>query len=147
MRLWERSGEQINLSFGFSRAVASASGHLNDKVLYQPINPPVKVDFGQSNFGQSIFVCCVVVCWCGVLWLLFVVVVVVRVGGVVFGVDHPVSVPSSAGPPKISLSLLVQFWWCFEMYYGLSDCRVKPWGLSGAAGASHDNPRTPNVHI
>ena len=39
MRLWVRSGVQINLSFGFSRAVGSASDTSNDKVLYQPINP------------------------------------------------------------------------------------------------------------
>ena len=39
MRLWVRSGVQINLSFGFSRAVGSASDTSDDKVLYQPINP------------------------------------------------------------------------------------------------------------
>ena len=39
MRLWVRSGGQINLSFGFSSAVGSASDTSNDKVLYQPINP------------------------------------------------------------------------------------------------------------
>ena len=37
MRLWVRSGVQINLSFGFSRAVGSASDTSNDKVLYQTI--------------------------------------------------------------------------------------------------------------
>ena len=37
MRLWVRSGVQINLSFGFSRAVESASDTSNDKVLQQPI--------------------------------------------------------------------------------------------------------------
>ena len=31
--------------------------------------------------------------------------------------------------------------------FGLSGCRVKPRAASGAAGASHDSPRTPNVHI
>ena len=46
MRLWVRSGVQINLSFGFSRAVGSASDTSNDKVLYQPINPIVR----QSDF-------------------------------------------------------------------------------------------------
>ena len=39
MRLWVRSGVQINLSFGFSRAVGSASDTSNDKVLSQPIKP------------------------------------------------------------------------------------------------------------
>ena len=39
MRLWVRSGMQINLSFGFSRGVGSASDTSSDKVLYQPINP------------------------------------------------------------------------------------------------------------
>ena len=39
MRLWVRSGVQINLSFGCSRAVGSASDTSNDKVLYQPIDP------------------------------------------------------------------------------------------------------------
>ena len=33
MRLWVRSGVQINLSFGFSRTVGSASDTSNDKVL------------------------------------------------------------------------------------------------------------------
>ena len=39
MRLWVRSGAQINLSFGFSRAVGSVTESSNDKVLYKPINP------------------------------------------------------------------------------------------------------------
>ena len=38
MRLWVRSGVQIKLSFGLSRAVGSASETSKDKVLYQPIN-------------------------------------------------------------------------------------------------------------
>ena len=51
MRLWVRSGVQINLSFGFSRAVGSASGTANDKVLYQPINPVGR----QSDFREKLF--------------------------------------------------------------------------------------------
>ena len=48
-------------------------------------------------------------------------------------------------PPEISFFLLspgglfVEFWWCFE-----------GWGCEtrfGAAGASHDNQRTPNMHM
>ena len=50
MRLWVRSGVQINLSFGFSRAVGSASGTANDKVLYQPINPVGR----QSDFREKV---------------------------------------------------------------------------------------------
>ena len=42
MLLWVRSGVQINLSFGFSRAVGSASDTSNDKVLYQPNHPIVR---------------------------------------------------------------------------------------------------------
>ena len=49
MRLWVRSGVQINLSFGFSRAVGSASDTSNDKVLYQPINPIAR----QSGFREK----------------------------------------------------------------------------------------------
>ncbi len=49
MRLWVRSGVQINLSFGFSRAVGSASDTSNDKVLYQPINPIAR----QSDFREK----------------------------------------------------------------------------------------------
>ena len=48
MRLWVRSGVQINLSFGFSRALGSASDRSNDKVLYQPINPFAR----QSDFTE-----------------------------------------------------------------------------------------------
>ena len=39
----------MNLSFGFSRAVGSASGTANDKVLYQPINPVGR----QSDFREK----------------------------------------------------------------------------------------------
>ena len=130
----------------------------------QPAVPPTEpiwpANFGQSVFSHSIFVvlCCVVVgvgvcfavCVCVVSsdCLSFVVVVrgvlvvVVRVGGVVIGLDHCAPDPSpldplppplpadrpSAGPPKISrffsvsrlkirsfsllLCLLVEFWWC-----------------------------------
>ena len=46
MRLWVRSGVQKNLSFCFSRAVGSASGTANDKVLCEPINPIAR----QSDF-------------------------------------------------------------------------------------------------
>ena len=85
----------------------------------------VVADFGQSNFGQSIF--CVMLCrgWCvfglllvcvGVCFAVcllflvvvcrlswFVVVVVVRVGGVVYGLNHLApDRPPSARPPKIS---------------------------------------------
>ena len=49
MRLWVRSGVQINLSFGFSRAVGSASDTSNEKVLYQPINPIAR----QSDFKDK----------------------------------------------------------------------------------------------
>ena len=42
MRIWVRSGVQINPSFGFSSAVGSASVTTNDKVLYQLINPVVR---------------------------------------------------------------------------------------------------------
>ena len=49
MRLWVRSGVQINLSFGFSRALGSASDRSNDKVLYQPINPIAS----QSDFREK----------------------------------------------------------------------------------------------
>ena len=38
MRCKVRSEVHINLSFGFSRAVGSASDTSNEKVLYQPIN-------------------------------------------------------------------------------------------------------------
>ena len=38
--------------------------------------------------------------------------------------------------------LLVEFWWCFGQL-GTSNVLV----FAGAAGASHDSPRTPNVHI
>ena len=51
MRLWVRSGVQINLSFGFSRAVGSASDTSNDKVLYQPIIPIAR----QSDFREKGF--------------------------------------------------------------------------------------------
>ena len=36
---------QINLSFGFSRAVGSALDTSNDKVLYQPIINPIARQF------------------------------------------------------------------------------------------------------
>ena len=49
MRLWVRSGVQINLFFGFSRAVGNASDTSNDKVLYQPTNPIAK----QSDFSEK----------------------------------------------------------------------------------------------
>ena len=52
MRLWVRSGVQMNLSFGFSMAVGSASDTSNDKVLYQPINPIAR----QSDFSEKGFV-------------------------------------------------------------------------------------------
>ena len=51
MRLWVRSGVQINLSFGFSRAVGSPSETSNDKVLYQPISPVAR----QSDFREKVF--------------------------------------------------------------------------------------------
>ena len=40
----------MNLSFGFSRTVGSASGTANDKVLYQPINPVGR----QSDFREKV---------------------------------------------------------------------------------------------
>ena len=76
--------------------------------------------------------------------------------------------PPSAGPPKISLflfrlplpfsfilpslgGLLVEFWWCFRSagtlrcaLLGSWGCCVKPWR---SRWASHNSPRTPNVHI
>ena len=39
MRLWVRPGVRISLSFGFSRAVESATDTSEDKVLYPPFNP------------------------------------------------------------------------------------------------------------
>ena len=39
----------INLSFGFSRAIGSASDTSNDKVLYQSINPVAR----QSDFSEK----------------------------------------------------------------------------------------------
>ena len=39
MRLWVRAGVRINLSFGFSRAVESASDTSEDKVLYPLFDP------------------------------------------------------------------------------------------------------------
>ena len=50
MRFWVRSGLHINLSFGFSRAVGSASDTSNDKVLYQPFVPIAR----QSDFREKI---------------------------------------------------------------------------------------------
>ena len=49
MRLWVRSGVQINQSFGFSRAVGSTSETSKDKVLYQPIYPIAR----QSGFREK----------------------------------------------------------------------------------------------
>ena len=49
MRLWVRSGVQINLSFGFSWAVGSVSDTSDDNVLYQPIN---RID-RQSDFREK----------------------------------------------------------------------------------------------
>ena len=50
MRSWVRSGVQINLSFGFSSAIGSASDTSNDKVLYQPIDPvDRKSDFREKS--------------------------------------------------------------------------------------------------
>ena len=49
MRFWVRSGLHINLSFGFSRAVGSASDTSNDKVLYQPFVPIAR----QSDFREK----------------------------------------------------------------------------------------------
>ena len=49
MQLWVRSGVRINLSFGFSRAVGTASDISNDKVLSQPINPVAR----QSDFREK----------------------------------------------------------------------------------------------
>ena len=46
MRFSVLSGVHFNLSFGFSRAVGSASDTSNDKVPYQPINPIAR----QSDF-------------------------------------------------------------------------------------------------
>ena len=58
-------------------------------------------------------------------------------------------------PPQFSFFLLslggpfVEFWWCFwdpqMCMFELSGCRVKPRRLWDRA--SHDSPRTPNVHI
>ena len=63
-------------------------------------------------------VCFAVCLWFLVVRVVFVVVcvvVVVRVGGVVIGLDHLAPDPFPLDPPS--------------------------------AGASHDSPRTPNVHI
>ena len=46
MLLWVLSGVQVNLSFGFSMAVGSASDTSDNKVLYEPINPIAR----QSGF-------------------------------------------------------------------------------------------------
>ena len=54
MRLWVRSGVQINLSFGFSRGVGSASDTSSDKVLYQPINPITRqYEFKEKGFVKE----------------------------------------------------------------------------------------------
>ena len=39
MRLWVRSRVQMDLSFGFSKALGNASDTSNDKVLYQRLTP------------------------------------------------------------------------------------------------------------
>ena len=120
-------------------------------------------NFGQSNFGQSIFGQSIFVCCC-----LFVVVVV-RVGGVVVGLDHPPpdTPPPDTPPPdrpkfrafffrlpspirSFCLSLCV-----FSLNFGgicedRDPCALlgsravvgNPGGF-GAAAVSHDNPRTP----
>ena len=76
--------------------------------------------------------------------------------------QHPSPQHPSPGPPFFFSSLpppfsfclpslgglLVEFWWCFEDRPQMSTFGVL--GLScefGAAGASHDSPRTPNVNI
>ena len=48
-RLWVRSGVQINLSVGFSRAVGSTSDTSSDKMLYKPINPIAR----HSEFSEK----------------------------------------------------------------------------------------------
>ena len=50
MRFGVRSGVQINLCFGFTMAVGSASDTLNDKVLYQPIKPIAR----QSDVNEKV---------------------------------------------------------------------------------------------
>ena len=62
---WVRSRVHINLSFGFSRAVGSASDTSNDKVLYQPI--PLVAE--QSDFKERVVkkmrqLCHAVLCVC-----------------------------------------------------------------------------------
>ena len=49
MRLWARSGVHINLSFGLSKAVESASDSSNDKVLNLSMTPTAK----QSDFKDE----------------------------------------------------------------------------------------------
>ena len=50
MRLWVRSGVQIILFFGFSRAVGNASDTSHDNVLHQPINPiAMQFDFKEKG--------------------------------------------------------------------------------------------------
>ena len=50
MRLWVRSGVQINLSVGFPRAVGSASDTSSDKMLHKPINPIAR----RSDFSEKV---------------------------------------------------------------------------------------------
>ena len=123
---------------------------------------------------------CVFVVSCGCLSFVvvvrgvFVVVVVVRVGGVVVGLDHlapvlrtpfrgtPSGGPPSTGPPKfsrffsvsrhqfrsfcLSLCLLVEFW-RFLCTFGLSGCGVKPRRLWGRRGFTRQLENSKRAHL
>ncbi len=53
MRLWVRTGVRISLSFGFSRAVESASDTSEDKVLCPPFNPIARQSDFRVKDGQK----------------------------------------------------------------------------------------------
>ena len=93
-------------------------------------NPILPIHFWPIHVLCYVVLLCVGVCFAVCLLFLVVVlsfVVVVRVGGVVIGLDHLAPDPSHPDP--------------------LPPDPFRRTGGFGAAGASHNNPRTPNVDI
>ena len=172
--IWVKVGEKRENVHGF---FSSTDPILCDKMEGTDFGHPDLTNFGQSNLGQSIlghrdfgpanlgqsqFGPIQFWIWC-VSWP-------PRVGpkprknraqqgGAPKGGEPNISSFFGSVPPEISLSLsgclLVEFWWCFWRS-GPSNVHVWALGLScgtpgappdRAAGASHDNQRTPNVHI